>query len=122
MKNQRIKHCRCYPDLSSYASSSFGLIVCDTCCDLVAITDLVAVILSDDTHLYRGCKQGAEDETADLKTTSSGRPVFLLLYMLTQFSQATVATSAVKRSEGWSYKYDAAMMAFSPPGRWKPRK
>lgn len=75
------------------------------------------------THTsLKNCKQGAEDETADLKTTSSGRPVFLLLYMLTQFSQATVATSAAKRSEGRSHKYDTAMMAFSPPGGWKPRK
>lgn len=71
---------------------------------------------------YRGCKQGAEDETADLKTTSSGWPMFLLLYMLTQFSQATVATSAAKRSEGRSHKYDTAMMACSPPGGWKQRK
>lgn len=39
-----------------------------------------------------------------------------------QFSQATVATSAAKRSEGRSHKYDTAMMACSPPGGWKPRK
>lgn len=74
------------------------------------------------THNSTEAVNWAEDETADLKTTSSGWPMFLLLYMLTQFSQATVATSAAKRSEGRSHKYDTAMMACSPPGGWKPRK